>query len=119
MTNPRALLLDLARAAKAAGSASVLVDVGTLETALRDSETEDTGRDLTVDDLCRRYGRKGSCVRSWLEAGRFVGAFKLNNREWRVPADAVRAFDAGNTGSATRRCTADLGSWRKVRKPAS
>jgi hypothetical protein len=48
----------------------------------------------TVEDLAARYGRAPSTVRGWCEAGRFPGAYKLHDREWRIPTAAVEAFEA-------------------------
>jgi len=31
-------------------------------------------------------------LRGWCEAGRFPGAYKLHDREWRIPLAAIEAF---------------------------
>ena len=49
--------------------------------------------DLTVEQVAARYGRTAVTVRSWLGSGKFPGAYKLHGRDWRVPSDALRAFD--------------------------
>jgi len=72
--------------------------------------------DLTVADVASRVGRKPSTVRGWLEAGRFTGAYKLNGRDWRVPAGSLTAFlDAQRTSKGPQR----LSDWRRSVKRAS
>lgn len=81
--------------------------------------------DLTVHDLAERFGRRPSTIRTWVEAGRFPGAYRFQNREWRVPAAGVAAFEAGArdrprprrdgmTVAPPRadRTVVDLGTWR-------
>jgi hypothetical protein len=80
--------------------------------------------DLTIPELARRYDRRPGTVREWCEAGRFPGAYKLNDREWRIPASAVITFDLQSRERPTkqrkaRRKTAragagqnTLGAWR-------
>jgi hypothetical protein len=60
----------------------------------QESADEPPALDPTVDEIAARYGRAPSTVRGWCEAGRFPGAYKLHDREWRIPAAAVAAFDA-------------------------
>ena len=71
--------------------------------------------DLNVADLALLFKKRPSTVRAWIERGDFPGAYKLNGKEWRVPASAVDAFqkaqqrvaDAGN----------GLSAWRDVSRP--
>ena len=49
-------------------------------------------RDLTVDEVAAHFHRSPGTVRTWLEAGRFEGAYKLRGRSWRVPPAAITAF---------------------------
>jgi hypothetical protein len=70
----------------------------------------------TVGELGVQFHRSPSTIRGWLEVGRFPGAYKLRGRDWRVPVAAVEAFVAAEQKSRGR--TADLGSWRKHRRPA-
>jgi hypothetical protein len=75
--------------------------------------------DLTVADLCTRFGRKPSAVRAWLERGDFPGAYKLKGRDWRVPPAAVELFEAAQRGTApggTGESGKDLGAWRRLRR---
>lgn len=57
---------------------------------------------LTVADVAAQLHRSPSTVRGWVEAGRFTGAFKLNARDWRIPAVAVDAFIAGQRPKTSR-----------------
>jgi Helix-turn-helix domain len=74
--------------------------------------------DLTVADLCREFTRKPSAVRAWLERGDFPGAYKLQGRDWRVPAAGVEAYrsrqqQGGKQAPAPG--ARDPGAWRRVR----
>jgi hypothetical protein len=75
--------------------------------------------DPTVEEIAVRYGRAPSTVRGWCEAGRFPGAYKLHDREWRIPAAAIQAFEsqvrrrerpAGGRSSRAR----SLSDWRNT-----
>jgi len=94
---------------------------------------------FSVAQLAAHLGRSRSAVREWCEQGRFgAAAFKLNGRDWRIPAAAVLAFterqrrpsprqDAPSAKISPRPATRihprrarggddmDLGAWRKVR----
>ncbi len=83
--------------------------------------------DLTVGDLAKRYGRNKATVRGWVEAGRFVGAYRMHGtREWRVPTSGVEAFDTAErsrakqgagpkSGTRPRARPVDLSAWRSER----
>lgn len=92
---PREILLELLGALSAAASAI-------------------SPADPTVEEVASRYSRAPSTVRGWCEAGRFPGAYKLHNREWRIPSAALAAFEAAVRGRATasRRDAQSLGDWR-------
>ena len=67
--------------------------------------------DLNVADLALLFKNKPSTVRAWIERGDFPGSYKLNGKEWRVPAPAVEAFQkaqqrVGETGDG-------LSAWRR------
>ena len=76
--------------------------------------------DLTVREVAVRYGRHDSTVRQWLERGLFPGAYKLRNRDWRVPPAAIAAFDQREReGESPASDNAEgLGDWRGVAQPA-
>jgi excisionase family DNA binding protein len=70
--------------------------------------------DLIVGDVAALVGRKPSTVRLWCEEGRFPGAYKLNGREWRIPAAALEAWVArARSGQGKPEQPIDLGSWRR------
>lgn len=86
-----------------------------------------TSADLTVSDLAGRFNRSPSTVRWWIECGRFVGAYRLRGREWRVPPAVLQAFEEAERSAAprgpanpdptprrSRGKVVDLGDWRKV-----
>jgi helix-turn-helix protein len=83
-----------------------------------------TPMDPTVEAIAARYGRAPSTVRGWCEAGRFPGAYKLHDREWRIPAAAIESFEAqerrrGRQAGRRERGVASLGDWRHdSRRPA-
>ena len=74
--------------------------------------------DYTVAQLAERFGRETVTIRSWLAAGRFDGAYKLNQKEWRIPASAVLGFEvAARTVVAPviAASPASLAAWRRNR----
>jgi Helix-turn-helix domain len=77
---------------------------------------ETTG-DLSVAQIAAQLQRAPSTVRGWLEAGRFAGAYKLNDRDWRIPPDAFAAFYAAQRGAGTPQ-PVDLSGWRRMRRRA-
>jgi hypothetical protein len=80
--------------------------------------------DATVADLAVRFGRSPSTIRGWLERGSIPGAYRFQNREWRVPAGALVAFEALQRPNgapvgkgeprAFREQPVDLGAWRSA-----
>src|SRR5690349_6226681 len=48
--------------------------------------------DLTIEQIAEKLDRKASTVRGWLNAGLFDGAYKLRDREWRIPELSLHAF---------------------------
>lgn len=69
--------------------------------------------DLNVADLALLFKKKPSTVRAWIERGDFPGAYKLNGKEWRVPAAAVEAFQKAQQAAAD--ADEDLSAWRRPR----
>jgi hypothetical protein len=82
---------------------------------------------LTVEQLAERLGRSPSTVRGWLGQGLFPNAFKLRDREWRIPVGDIAAFLAGASKPVQDQQeeqgkgfgSDDLGSWRKHMRKAS
>ena len=85
-----------------------------------------SGADLTVAELAARFGRSRSTVRMWLEAGKVAGAYRFRNREWRVPARMLAAFEESERERAGKtlprpetvpgraREVVDLSDWRRA-----
>lgn len=75
-------------------------------------------RDLTVEEVGAIFGRAGSTVRGWCAAGTFAGAYRLNGRGWRIPADNVHEFQRRQrvirTMPVLRVRPRTLGGWREV-----
>src|SRR2546422_8523983 len=69
--------------------------------------------DLTVAEAATRFHRSASTIRTWTEEGRFIGAYKLNGRDWRIPVAAVAQFIERQRHQGAGH---DLGAWRKVRR---
>lgn len=74
--------------------------------------------DFTVPDIASRFHRAASTIRTWCENGQLPGAYRLNGREWRIPASAVHALQQA---AAERKRPAkstespkatDVGTWR-------
>jgi hypothetical protein len=86
------------------------------------SGASSTPADLTVADLAARFGRKPSTIRGWLDRELIPGSYRFRGREWRVPAGALAAFEAGQRPKshaeevvpprASRAREVDLGGWR-------
>ncbi len=74
--------------------------VGWIREQLEDGSARDEGRlaDLTAAEAGRVVGRASSTIRSWCAAGEFPGAYKQNDKEWRIPPDAVREYVARQRG---------------------
>lgn len=118
---PRDRLLELARALE--GAPSVTVPRAWLLEALEGAEADqgDTAGpvvDFTVGEIAARYRKAASTVRSWCERGVLPGAYRRAGREWRIPPEAVTAYE-----DARRRPRAigaggavDMGDWRSVLK---
>src|SRR6266516_2903943 len=68
---------------------------------------------LTVGEVAARFHRATSTVRAWVEAGRFIDAYKLEGRDWRIPESSVAAFIAAQKRGPAHQ--PDIGAWRNVR----
>jgi hypothetical protein len=125
-----AMLLDqlraMAEAVPAGGAVTLPRDwlLAQLSTS-GDTATTPPAVDLTVEALVSLFGKRPSTVRSWLEEGRFPGAWKLRGRQWRVPHSAVVAFqEAERQGGdiqgrdAPTQPVGSLGDYRSVRRTA-
>jgi hypothetical protein len=76
--------------------------------------------DHTVEIVAAELGRAVSTVRTWCSSGRIPGAYRLRNREWRIPRDGYAAFIAAEqrgdrTLSTPGAGRVDLGAWRQLR----
>lgn len=87
--------------------------------------------DLTAEEVARLLHRKPSTIRGWLGEGKIPSAYLFQNREWRIPREALERFlveqrkgtdhASAVTATTVRRSTprrqkaVDLGAWRKVR----
>ncbi len=71
--------------------------------------------DLSCTDVAKVLGRTPGCIRGWCARGEIPGAYRLNGREWRLPAAALRAYlDAhGSKQSGKDAEAVDLGAWRR------
>ena len=76
--------------------------------------------DLGVRDLSRLFAKRPSTVRAWLERGDFPGAYKLQGKEWRVPASGIDAFQdrqrIGVHAAPRDGAKGRLSDWRKVKR---
>ena len=81
------------------------------------------GRLLTLEEAGEIVGRSPGTIRTWANSGQLEGAFKLQNRSWRVPEKALQSFierqQAGKHEPPTVRNSGsvDLGAWRKHMPP--
>jgi hypothetical protein len=74
--------------------------------------------DLDVDGVAAIVGRAPSTVRGWLGRGLIEGAYRLQQRDWRIPRAALRRFldqqaSERQEPTARRARPAELGEWRK------
>jgi hypothetical protein len=74
--------------------------------------------DLDIDGVAVIVGRAPSTVRGWLGRGLIEGAYRLQQRDWRIPRVALRRFldqqaSEQQEPTARRARPAKLGEWRK------
>lgn len=48
--------------------------------------------DLTAEEVGRLLGRDPKTIASWCRMGTLEGAYRLNDREWRIPRPALTAY---------------------------
>ncbi len=114
------------------GSA-VMLPVDWLRTVLDGAEVSSTAAaqaspalamDYTIGQVATLIGRKPSTVRGWCGAG-LLTAYRLNNRDWRIPADALQEFQRTQReqqhsrrhhrqGRRRTNEPVDLQAWRRV-----
>jgi hypothetical protein len=82
--------------------------------------------DFTVAQVAAHFGRDTSTVRLWIRQGVFPGAYRFRDREWRIPAEAVKGYELSERvrggralcasqshGHATIRRPTSLSAWRR------
>ena len=84
------------------------------------TSAQDVNMDLDVEQVGKLFKRAPSTVRSWLAEGLFPHAYRLRQREWRIPRGDVAALQHGQQKPAQAPPAqpqpaepADLGAWRK------
>lgn len=97
------------------GASLTLTRDGLLELAadIDEARAAPPRADFTVVELAAQFHRSPSTIREWCEQGRFEGAYKLNDRDWRISQAAVDAFLTGQRDS--HRSGRSVGSWRRLR----
>lgn len=61
------------------------------------TQPHEAGGDMTLKEVADEVGRAKSTVRSWCNSEKLEGAYRLNNRDWRVPRRSLQAFLAGQS----------------------
>lgn len=82
------------------------------------SSLSDPAVDHTAADVAEMLDRTPAAVRAWCAAGKIPGAYRLNGREWRIPAAALRAYldaqaDCGGDQRPKPAARGDLNDWRR------
>ena len=72
------------------------------------------GRLLTLQEAGDIVGRSPGTLRTWANSGQFEGAFKLQNRSWRVPEKALQKFTASRRARATNHSESQVGRTRRL-----
>lgn len=97
----------------------VTVPATWLRELLAGDETPLVDRDCAA--VAALLGRKPSTIRAWAAQGRFPGAYRLHDREWRFPIEAIRGFrpqsdrdpdPAGPAAMKLAKRAVDIGGWR-------
>jgi len=69
------------------------VPVGWLREQLEASASRAEASDLTAAELGQRWRRGVSTIRTLCEGGKLEGAYKFNNREWRIPRATIERHE--------------------------
>jgi len=85
-------------------------------------EGDEPAQLLTLAEVAAHVGRAESTVRTWCNGGKLPGSFRLNGRDWRVPAETLSTWLEGQSkaeqtpkGIPSHR-EASLASWRRHRQ---
>ncbi len=111
-------LQRLAEALPETGSV-ILTRADLLELAEADESKDASAEslaDFTVAQVAEMFERSPQTVRDWIKAGRLRG-YRLNDREYRITASALREFQEEQRNGAShgdRAEEADLGAWRDI-----
>ena len=57
-----------------------------------EGDSPGTGRLLTLEEAGTIVSRSPGTIRTWANSGQLEGAFKLQNRSWRIPEKALQGF---------------------------
>ena len=97
-----------------------LLPVGWIRARLRApvAPKSDGLADLSCDVVAKQLGRKPGTIRGWCARGEIEGAYRLNDREWRIPAASLRAYldKAAERKDPRNGAAPDLGSWRRIKR---
>ena len=77
--------------------------------------------DLSVEEAGEILGRSPSTVREYCRQDLLRGAYRQRGREWRIPREAIRAFQRSEASAVetavrvrrSQRDAPDLGGWRE------
>lgn len=86
-----------------------------------DSTGDEIRADLTVAEVAAIFDRHPNTIRGWIAQGVLAG-YRLNNREWRIPRQAVEDFqrrqrlgEDAPTSALGKARPKKLGDWRRHR----
>ena len=72
---------------------------------------------MTVQEAATHYHRHPSTVRGWCQARRFPNAYRLNQREWRIPQADLAEFEADQQQRRHQGSQPSAGVRTQLRKP--
>jgi hypothetical protein len=99
--------------------AAVTLPVGWLRARLRSDGSgvvPDPLADLSCAEVGAALGRSPSTIRAWCTRGDMPGAYRLRQREWRIPRASLRRYlDQQATGAESHVAAepVDLTAWRQ------